>query len=227
MVAIRPDLRSYSRVSYQGKFLETLMEQSNAHGHPGRLPGSGKKLHGPYIPMQKCWCGMDTTRKPEWYMKAFCRKTQLSFAIAGLGKLAIKAKWFQWSRVQIERCNWHIVPGSRLLCNVGQFVQKQKKQHSAKNWKKKSWLCWKMIPNQVITWIWNMLMCTMNCSAIQNCTSIQPKELKKRPLNIDVNRTIAMLEVEGMDLKNARFALSSCNNYNPNIGQPELIKAKI
>ncbi|MFN8319742.1 MAG: hypothetical protein U0V54_10010 [Saprospiraceae bacterium] len=53
------------------------------------------------------------------------------------------------------------------------------------------------------------------------------KELKKRPLNIDVNRTIAMLEVEGMDLKNARLhyqAATATQSKHPDL---ELIKAKI
>ena len=52
------------------------------------------------------------------------------------------------------------------------------------------------------------------------------KELKKRPLNIDVNRTIALLEVEGMDLKKCKVALSSCNSYTIQTSDLELIKPK-
>ena len=47
--------------------------------------------------------------------------------------------------------------------------------------------------------------------------AIRSQGTKKRPLNIDVNRTIAILEVEGMDLKCKVGIIKLQQLHNPNI----------
>ena len=108
MVNIRPDLRSYSWVSYLEGNLGDIDEQRKQCLWPSRQATRVREetrwaMHTHAEMLMRYGYNQEAT---EWYKERLCGgKTNYPFAIAGLGKLAIKANDFNEAGSPIERCN--------------------------------------------------------------------------------------------------------------------------
>ncbi len=229
MVAIRPDLRSYSRVSYLREIFGDIdgakkaMLMAIQAGYPGQEE-TAWAMHT-YAEMLMRYGYNQEARMV--YESILQERPNYPFAIAGLGKLAIKANDFNEAESRLKDAI-DIVPEVDFYVTLANLYKKQKKTA----------LCEKL-KTEILAMLEDDTQSGHNMdleyahvynelfSDTKTALQYAAKELKKRPLNIDVNRTIAMLEVEGMDLKNARLhyqAATATQSKHPDL---ELIKAKI
>ncbi|HRD06366.1 MAG TPA: tetratricopeptide repeat protein [Saprospiraceae bacterium] len=229
MVAIRPDLRSYSRVSYLREIFGDIdgakkaMLMAIQAGYPGQEE-TAWAMHT-YAEMLMRYGYNQEARMV--YESILQERPNYPFAIAGLGKLAIKANDFNEAESRLKDAI-DIVPEVDFYVTLANLYKKQKKTAQCEKLKKEILA---MLEDDTqsghnmdleYAHVYNELF-----SDTKTALQYAAKELKKRPLNIDVNRTIAMLEVEGMDLKNARLhyqAATATQSKHPDL---ELIKAKI
>lgn len=229
MVAIRPDLRSYSRVSYLREIFGDIdgakkaMLMAIQAGYPGQEE-TAWAMHT-YAEMLMRYGYNQEARMV--YESILQERPNYPFAIAGLGKLAIKANDFNEAESRLKDAI-DIVPEVDFYVTLANLYKKQKKTA----------LCEKL-KTEILAMLEDDTQSGHNMdleyahvynelfSDTKTALQYAAKELKKRPLNIDVNRTIAMLEVEGMDLKNARLhyqAATATQSKHPDL---EVIKAKI
>lgn len=229
MVAIRPDLRSYSRVSYLREIFGDIdgakkaMLMAIQAGYPGQEE-TAWAMHT-YAEMLMRYGYNQEARMV--YESILQERPNYPFAIAGLGKLAIKANDFNEAESRLKDAI-DIVPEVDFYVTLANLYKKQKKTA----------LCEKL-KTEILAMLEDDTQSGHNMdleyahvynelfSDTKTALQYAAKELKKRPLNIDVNRTIALLEVEGMDLKNARLhyqAATATQSKHPDL---ELIKAKI
>lgn len=229
MVAIRPDLRSYSRVSYLREIFGDIdgakkaMLMAIQAGYPGQEE-TAWAMHT-YAEMLMRYGYNQEARMV--YESILQERPNYPFAIAGLGKLAIKANDFNEAESRLKDAI-DIVPEVDFYVTLANLYKKQKKTAQCEKLKKEILA---MLEDDTqsghnmdleYAHVYNELF-----SDTKTALQYAAKELKKRPLNIDVNRTIAMLEVEGMDLKNARLhyqAATATQSKHPDL---EVIKAKI
>ena len=229
MVAIRPDLRSYSRVSYLREIFGDIdgakkaMLMAIQAGYPGQEE-TAWAMHT-YAEMLMRYGYNQEARMV--YESILQERPNYPFAIAGLGKLAIKANDFNEAESRLKDAI-DIVPEVDFYVTLANLYKNQKKTA----------LCEKL-KTEILAMLEDDTQSGHNMdleyahvynelfSDTKTALQYAAKELKKRPLNIDVNRTIAMLEVEGMDLKNARLhyqAATATQSKHPDL---EVIKAKI
>ena len=229
MVAIRPDLRSYSRVSYLREIFGDIdgakkaMLMAIQAGYPGQEE-TAWAMHT-YAEMLMRYGYNQEARMV--YESILQERPNYPFAIAGLGKLAIKANDFNEAESRLKDAI-DIVPEVDFYVTLANLYKKQKKTA----------LCEKL-KTEILAMLEDDTQSGHNMdleyahvynelfSDTKTALQYAAKELKKRPLNIDVNRTLAMLEVEGMDLKNARLhyqAATATQSKHPDL---EVIKAKI
>lgn len=229
MVAIRPDLRSYSRVSYLREIFGDIdgakkaMLMAIQAGYPGQEE-TAWAMHT-YAEMLMRYGYNQEARMV--YESILQERPNYPFAIAGLGKLAIKANDFNEAESRLKDAI-DIVPEVDFYVTLANLYKKQKKTA----------LCEKL-KTEILAMLEDDTQSGHNMdleyahvynelfSDTKTALQYAAKELKKRPLNIDVNRTIALLEVEGMDLKNARLhyqAATATQSKHPDL---EVIKAKI
>lgn len=229
MVAIRPDLRSYSRVSYLREIFGDIdgakkaMLMAIQAGYPGQEE-TAWAMHT-YAEMLMRYGYNQEARMV--YESILQERPNYPFAIAGLGKLAIKANDFNEAESRLKDAI-DIVPEVDFYVTLANLYKKQKKTAQCEKLKTEILA---MLEDDTqsghnmdleYAHVYNELF-----SDTKTALQYAAKELKKRPLNIDVNRTIALLEAEGMDLKNARLhyqAATATQSKHPDL---ELIKAKI
>lgn len=229
MVAIRPDLRSYSRISYLREIhgdiegAKQAMLMAIQAGYPGQEE-TAWAMHT-YAEMLMRYEYNDEAK--EVYESILKERPDYPFAIAGLGKLAVKNNEFSKAEVTLKDAI-EVVPEVDFYITLAALYKKQNKTA----------LC-----NQLKTEILAMLEddtraghhMDLEYAHVYNdlfddtktALLYAQKEWQKRPLNIDVNRTLAMLEIEKKDMAKAKMhyeAAASTQSRHPDL---EIIKTKI
>jgi tetratricopeptide (TPR) repeat protein len=229
MVAIRPDLRSYSRVSYLREIFGDIdgakkaMLMAIQAGYPGQEE-TAWAMHT-YAEMLMRY-SFDREAKLV-YESILQERPNYPFAVAGLGKLAIKANDFTEAESRLKDAI-DIAPEVDFYVTLAELY---KQQH-------KTALCEKL-KSQILDMLADDTKSGHNMDLeyahvyndlfndTKTALVYAGKELKKRPLNIDVNRTLALLEIEDKDIITARLyykMASATQSKHPDL---EIIKTKI
>ncbi|MBK8698783.1 MAG: tetratricopeptide repeat protein [Saprospiraceae bacterium] len=229
MVSIRPDLRSYSRVSYLREIFgdvngakEAMMMAIRA-GYPGQEE-TAWAMHT-FAEMLMRY-GQDDEASTV-YESLLQERPDYPFAVAGLGKIAIKKGDLSKGEVLLKDAI-DIIPEVDFYVTLAELYKNQNKMAACEKLKAEILV---MLQDDTeaghhmdleYAHVYYDLFDDTN-TAIAYAT----KELKKRPLNIDVNRTLALLELEKNQTDKAKLYYEAATSTQSRHPELEIIKTKI
>ncbi|MBK9688900.1 MAG: tetratricopeptide repeat protein [Saprospiraceae bacterium] len=229
MMAIRPDLRSYSRVSYLREIFGDIpgareaMLMAIQAGYPGQEE-TAWAMHT-YAEMLMRY-GMDKEAEVV-YKTLLQERPDYPFAIAGLGKLALKRNEFNEAVLKLKDAI-NIIPEVDFYVTLAELYKSQKNEEALEKLKA-----------EILTMLQDDSASGHNMDLeyahvyndlfddTAKAIVYAKKEYQKRPLNIDVNRTLALLELENNDKEKAISYYKTASSTHSRHPELETIKTKI
>ncbi|MBK7221776.1 MAG: tetratricopeptide repeat protein [Saprospiraceae bacterium] len=229
MMALRPDLRSYSRVSYLREIFGDIpgareaMLMAIQAGYPGQEE-TAWAMHT-YAEMLMRY-GMDKEAEVV-YKTLLQERPDYPFAIAGLGKLALKRNEFNEAVLKLKDAI-NIIPEVDFYVTLAELYKSQKNEEALEKLKA-----------EILTMLQDDSASGHNMDLeyahvyndlfddTAKAIVYAKKEYQKRPLNIDVNRTLALLELENNNKEKAISYYKTASSTHSRHPELETIKTKI
>lgn len=229
MMAIRPDLRSYSRVSYLREIFGDIpgareaMLMAIQAGYPGQEE-TAWAMHT-YAEMLMRY-GLDNEAEVV-YKTLLQERPDYPFAVAGLGKLALKRNEFNEAALKLKDAI-NIIPEVDFYVTLAGLYKSQKKVDALEKLKADILVMLKDDSetghNMDLEYahVYNDLFEDTATALVY-----AKKEFQKRPQNIDVNRTLALLELENNNKEKAISYYKTASSTHSRHPELEMIKTKI
>lgn len=229
MMAIRPDLRSYSRVSYLREIFGDIpgareaMLMAIQAGYPGQEE-TAWAMHT-YAEMLMRY-GLDNEAEVV-YKTLLQERPDYPFAVAGLGKLALKRNELNEAALKLKDAI-NIIPEVDFYVTLAGLYKSQKKVDALEKLKADILVMLKDDSetghNMDLEYahVYNDLFEDTATALVY-----AKKEFQKRPQNIDVNRTLALLELENNNKEKAISYYKTASSTHSRHPELEMIKTKI
>jgi tetratricopeptide (TPR) repeat protein len=229
MMAIRPDLRSYSRVSYLREIYgdvngakEAMMMAINA-GYPG-YEETAWAMHT-YGDMLIRYNELDKAQQV--YEAILAERENYPFAMAAMAQIAIKKGDADKGEKLLKQAI-AIIPEVSYYVTLAELYKNKGRATELEQMKKEILVMLKDDEKSghnmdlEYAYVYQHLFQDTNMA-----TKYAQKELVKRPANIDVNRSLALIALQAKDMESAKKYYSLATATNSKHPDLELIKSKI
>lgn len=226
MVEIRPDLKSYARISYLREIHGDMpgaieaMEMAARAGFPGLEQTAWTKytLGGLYEKVG------DLQQADAIYREALLEYPNYAFAYAGMGRIQDK-KGNTEDAIELYEKAANIIPEFSFQEGLAHLYKKQGQKRKAAVTTKELMEGFK--EDEEAGHIMNMEIATISIELeedYEKALQYTLKEYKKRPANIDVNKTLAKIYYHQNDLKRAKMHINKASITNSQ--DPDLLCVK-